>query len=271
MPEITLGADPEMILTDHQGNLLHGHWTCTRFDPAGRNKFGQDTGGRTLELRPTPSPDPRQVVTRLKNIMKYACRKHPDLLNYKATAGSMAGYPLGGHIHLGIPYEHRKYISELVQALDYFLAIPLFLLEKPAEMRERGGYHNFGAYNGKDFGVEYRTPSSWLVSKGVALGTMCVAKIVGQEFVNRRQWVTALIDKRMDYRTWRDLYLAFEQAPFRSWLPDIQSKLSRFPLFPLYKSEVCFLWWLLKEKKTWDTEKSIFEKWKIASLVKKKE
>ena len=70
-----------------------------------------------------------------------------------------------------------------MRALDNYLALPLLMVENARTARLRRRRYGFLAdWRTKRHGFEYRTPGSWLVSREVALGALCLAKLIGEDF-----------------------------------------------------------------------------------------
>src|SRR5207244_2065177 len=84
-------------------------------------------------------------------------------------------------IHFGAPFE-----DSMKDALDYQLGIILALTEPPVEASKRRqivfyGDHPYGQLGDiriKRWGFEYRTPSSFIVTPGITLGIISIAKAI---------------------------------------------------------------------------------------------
>jgi hypothetical protein len=179
-----IGADPEFIVLNPNGSLF-----LTGVPQAG--PIGHDHHGRVLELRPGPS---RLASRLLKNM--WTLLHSPQLQKFsdkRWRAGGMAKHasqsePLGGHIHLDIPYNPRWIESsqagsvnrakldaagKVIQACDNLtrcfesLEI-LHSRESNARRHQASGYGRLGDVRECQGHLEYRTPISWLYSPSVA-------------------------------------------------------------------------------------------------------
>ncbi len=150
--KLTLGADPEFELID-----LYSH----KIIPASRiimggtstsHQIGLDGAGHQVEIRPTPSSDIKKFIKNFRNILIQFSEEYP---NYSLSAQGDR-YPLGGHIHLGIPPS-----KEIVTLLDNWIGERVLDLSGLA----RGSYKKMGAIEHKPWGFEYRTPPASIFLK----------------------------------------------------------------------------------------------------------
>lgn len=181
--EAILGADPEFVLVDGNGNVV----PAARFFPM-RGRLGCDSlrtgSGRLVyplvELRPAPSPEPRQLLLQMMVLLQKASDQIGGAkLEWLAGGMPIKGFPLGGHIHMS-----RIWLNGfLLRALDNFLALPLVAIEDDSAAARRPRYGYPGDFLRKSHGgFEYRTPPSWLVSSGIAKGALALAKIVTEHY-----------------------------------------------------------------------------------------
>ena len=71
----------------------------------------------------------------------------------------------GGHIHIGLsePNFHAMAKPSLVKNCDFFIGLPLTILERQSQ--RKAFYGKAGSFREKPYGIEYRTPSNiWLSS-----------------------------------------------------------------------------------------------------------
>jgi hypothetical protein len=120
------------------------------------------------KIEPAAYFDWEQLLT--DQSMTFGCS--PDLNawtnieNEKPMGESTNLRTCGGHIHIGYDSPNAYTSLEIIKALDFFLGVPLSVLE-PANDR-KVLYGNFGACRLKKYGVEYRTPSNyWLTSSNM--------------------------------------------------------------------------------------------------------
>ncbi len=177
--DIQIGSDMEVMLRNQQGKMVLASRYFGRRGPIGcDNRSVQMDGKRLplLELRPEPDENPITVVANLKQLMTDAS----STINRKGVewrAGSMPfrPYSTGGHIHFsGVPYS-----SHFVRVLDNYLGLPLMLIEdqRTASLR-RPRYGFLGDVRLKDWGFEYRTPASFIVSPEVTAAVFCLAYVL---------------------------------------------------------------------------------------------
>lgn len=181
--EAILGADPEFVLVDANGNVV----PADRFF-SGRGRLGCDSlrtgSGRLIyplvELRPEPSPEPRQLLLQLMVLMRKAADQIGGAkLAWLAGGMPVKGFPLGGHIHMS-----RIWLNGfLLRALDNYLALPLAAIEDDSAAARRPRYGFPGDFLRKSHGgFEYRTPPSWLVSSGIAKGALALTKVITEHY-----------------------------------------------------------------------------------------
>jgi hypothetical protein len=144
-PEITIGADPEYELWHRRTCLVaEGIVNDSTSDP-----IGVDGAGCQVELRPEPGT-PAEVTHNLKSLLLEFNGDYPSYA--LSTKGDV--YPLGGHIHVGLPNEFRQFTTGLRELCDAFIGTPTIGLSG----RARHSYRQLGAYETKPWGWEYRTP-----------------------------------------------------------------------------------------------------------------
>jgi len=199
-----LGADPEFLLFDGDGNVVRANSIGT-LEYYGA--MGYD--GAMAEIRPKPSDDPEQLVKNMHSIFaKYA---HQVLDNYIACCAcyhkdNVRDYPVGGHIHIGnprqllkVPFNKRiNLLKVLNKILDEFLAIPMIKLDgkigairrTKCQMAPNNGYGYFGEYrtsgSGNNRRLENRTLSGmWLLNPAIAKAVVGCAKVIVDEVFNK--------------------------------------------------------------------------------------
>lgn len=184
---ITIGTDPEIILTDAKGKLLNASNYLIKED-----KFGLDGHAWIAELRPDYAVYPRDLV---ENIRKVLSTKADALKHLMWLSGPwLKNKPMGGHIHFGVPLE-QKFVDALDNQLGFLLA--LSEPEEGAKLRRTQKFQ--GSHDDHPYGVlsnvrekkktyggfEYRTPGSYLASPGIALATITVAKAIIVEEIEK--------------------------------------------------------------------------------------
>ena len=71
--------------------------------------------------------------------------------------------------------------TELLRALDNYVAFPVMMLENPvkAKKRPQEKYGWLGEFRWESYGgFEYRTPASWIVGPPYAAAVLCLTKLV---------------------------------------------------------------------------------------------
>lgn len=183
--EVTVGADPEFeelevadryvpVATSYRGASP----TC---------EIGADGAGYQIELRPRPGKNSLEIVRNIKNLIKQI--RVP--LSVKGDR-----YPLGAHIHFGIPNKFRNEVRTLVQVLDDFLGKRLL----DVSGRARGSYKVLGAYETKPWGFEYRSlPSAYLLDPAIARVVFKIARRVVKTLLEKGKIFYCEVPEKRDY------------------------------------------------------------------------
>lgn len=180
--QMKLGMDVELILYDAHAKKIV---PAVRYLPKG-GAAGCDAvrlQGRVIyplmELRPEPADGPAQLVEHLRRTMQLAARTiaekrashlQDSKLVWLGGSHPVGKFSLGGHIHVsGI-----SLTSDLIRALDTYVALPLALLENPAgSIRRRPGYGTYGDVrehdHGGEGGFEYRTLPCFIMTPVLTL------------------------------------------------------------------------------------------------------
>ena len=256
--DITIGADPECLLKDkNTGELVFASDFFTKEGMFGLDNRSIESGRKyypLLEIRPNYSTNPIDVVNSIQSNLNDVC-KYVHYKNIGLYAGSMPiyNYWVGGHIHFGI-----RPNSKLVKALDNYLAIPIMMIENSYSARKRktkyGSLGNFRLkYHG---GFEYCTLSSWLVSREICEGILCLAKVIVQEYLNLNE------NFLCSYSDIRAFYLV-NKFYFKDKIKDIINIISNTNTYKKYKSYIDPLFKEILLCKTWDEDKDIRENWNM--------
>jgi len=131
-----LGADPEFeeLLQENGYEPIYTNRTGLEIE----DEIGCDGAGAQLELRPKPANTPKELVKNIKQLI--------ELIPPVSVKGDK--YPIGGHIHIGLPFKF-----EYIELLDDFLGRRFLNLSGMA----RAGYKKLGSYELKPWGFEYRS------------------------------------------------------------------------------------------------------------------
>jgi len=175
--QLTVGCDPELTVIDEHRNFLNAY-NYFKF----QSSFGLDGNESIAELRPGYSESPVQLTAKIWKLLKIAHEKYP---NIGFLAGHyQCGYPIGGHIHIGMSMKDDSIANDLTHQLDFTVGTFSDLTDdlNQRERRRKTGYGIPGAWRSQSHGLEYRTPGSWLLSPSIALANLTLAKIAALNF-----------------------------------------------------------------------------------------
>lgn len=262
--EVKLGADPEfMIINNRTGKLV----AASHFFPT-QGLVGCDNirlpnrqQRPVAELRPKPEKSPLQLVTNIR----YALTRASSLAAYKNikwVAGSqpVPNYSIGGHIH----FSNVTLNTALLRALDNYLGLLVFMIEKPhPAARRRKKYGFLGDYREKEYGgFEYRTPGSWLMSQKIATAVICLAKIVASNYLQLQN----------NYLNLAEAQQAFYSGDRNYFLKDFEiiwKDLAQCSLYEKYVEEIDIIRWMIKNDIQWDEKMDIRKGWNITNSSKR--
>jgi Phage phiEco32-like COOH.NH2 ligase-type 2 len=162
----TIGCDPELVVRKN------GQFACADNFFKANSSMGLDGCSSIAEIRPGYSESPIDLTAKIHKILDYGHSKQPEL---EFISGHYANdFALGGHIHISISPEPK-----IISALDIVLRSLSNCIDdrNQRSKRERTGYGKLSSYRKKYYGMEYRTPGSWLLSPSTTLVTLTLAKI----------------------------------------------------------------------------------------------
>lgn len=196
--EMLIGADPEFLLFDNDGNVVRANNVLPKQGPIGSD-------GAMIEIRPDPSDCPKELVENMAGIFKNGelTQRIKDYV-WKAAIyhkDTQRDYPVGGHIHLGNPAALTKLVSGepksylfavLNKIMDELLALPLIKLDGSDLGKFRrsecqmamgnNGYGFFGEWRPCNGRLEHRTLSGlWLMHPVVSECVLGTAKAIAEE------------------------------------------------------------------------------------------
>lgn len=162
----TIGCDPELVC------FRNGSYTPAHSYFKSRSSFGLDGNDAVAEIRPGYSESPVDLTAKIRTVLEYGHKKAPELEFY--AGHYQADFPTGGHIHVSTPQT-----PAIIDALDTVLYSLSNCIDDRVQRqkREKTGYGKLGAYRRKEYGFEYRTPGSWLLSPATALITLTLTKL----------------------------------------------------------------------------------------------
>jgi hypothetical protein len=254
--DFMIGADPEFLCVAGTSDVIKASEVCE--DPD-NGSIGADGNGVTFEARPEPSKNPLQVVSNIQRIFSLHVFDKPEFCDYNWMAGSYAfNYPLGGHIHFGLPDEEPKKASGILS--QYLASLSLMIESKKEGMKRRDGeYGGPWDHRKQTYGFEYRTLSSWLSSPYVASAMLCLAKTVMFEKVNNPTFPFETFlteDDFYDHNTER----------VEKVFPEIWKQITQMRLYQTYKPHIDVLYWMIQNKFSWFPKNSMREAWGIIDV-----
>lgn len=184
---ITLGADPEFeeLRSPKEYSPVPTSYKGTH------EEIGCDGSGAQIEIRPRAREDEVSLVKEIEGLIQ-------NITVPISIKGDV--YPLGGHIHIGIPFEFHieSNIKILVKLLDKFLGESLIQLSGSA----RGDYKRLSAYEIKDWGFEYRSlPSAVFHNPEIARIVLKIAKEVIITALKRKEFE---IPEKITYKEYKE-------------------------------------------------------------------
>jgi len=243
-----LGADPELIIENEENEQVPAD---ELFGFAG--EIGTDGHSHVMEIRPAPAENPLSLVDNIEELLQKANQMIPYDLQLKA--GSYCHDPIGGHIHF-----ETRYSRKLLNLLDCYLAVPLLLLENLNDAIYRRKNTNYGllsAYENKMWGFEYRTPPSWLVSKGITQSTLCVAFVIVKSYKARERILKEQYINESDFINCKKEQ--FRKFVFKNFDDLFKSKFCRDSI----ALHVASLKSLIHLKLQWKCDEDVLTTWKI--------
>lgn len=242
---IKLGMDVELILYDvYKAKMI----SAARYLPKG-GAAGCDAvrlQGRILfplmELRPEPAERPAQLVEHVRKTMQLAERIISDKRSSSLQESNLVWlggscprgrFSLGGHIHVS----GLALTSDMIRALDTYVAFPLSFIEQPSGSRKRRpGYGTFGDVREHDHGgaggFEYRTLPSFIFTPVLTLEVLtlfytvvaCYSKLTRRDSV-REDVIQAFLH---GYSADRDIqYAGAGKLPMRQLAIELLDELRR--------------------------------------------
>jgi hypothetical protein len=191
--DTVLGADPEFLLFDGNGNVVRANNVMHK-----EGVIGCD--GAMAEVRPKPATTPEGLV---KNITDAFSNKSltAGIKQYDWVAGCYfkdkhRDFPMGGHIHVGNPAKvarmllarRETFFNVLNKIMDELVSIPCIRLDGDMGNKRRtdcqmsnggGGWGWFGEWRSSNGRLEHRTLSGmWLLHPSVAKCVIGTAKAV---------------------------------------------------------------------------------------------
>lgn len=258
--DITIGADPECTIKDKiSGDIIFASEFLESEGSIGLDDRSIEAGKKCfplMEIRPKYSTNPIDVVKSIKTILDDASKKI-DYSNIGLYAGSMPSYNYwsGGHIHFG-----TKPNAKLIRALDNYLALPVLMIEKTNTARKRMiKYGALGNYRLKSHGgFEYCSLSSWLVSPNIALGVLCLAKVIVQEYLNLPE---NYLNNYSDIRA----YYLVNKNYFKDRIKNIAKSIQKTNTYKIYEEQLEPMLDKIVKNAEWKESRDIKEAWNLTN------
>ncbi len=255
---LLIGSDLEFMMKSRKQRIV---LASRYFTPQGRigcdaRSLNGDKAKRPLaELRPEPASSPERLCQNIDQLLRQAATvakwKYPTWI---AGSSPFDHFSLGGHIHFsGLPYSGR-----LVNLLDVYVGLPLMLIEDPlTSKRRRPKYGFLGDIRHKSYGgFEYRTPGSFLLDPGIALGAFALALVVAKHHHTLSYLPLHTPDNmRAFYTNDRDRLLSMAESVYRN--------ISQTATYQQYKDAIDPLFMMIRNDEVWDESIDIRTAWGI--------
>jgi len=274
--KLTIGSDPEFILIDKSKEIIEAkNYLVNSFeeedvwddvDP----EIGINGNEILGELRPQHYDDPIKHYRRIGYVLNKTLEFIDDNdLSLLAGSGTCLDNEIctGGHIHFGIEekYQTDEFYNKLKRSLDICLSIPLLFIEKYPEniyRRTNTPYGSLGSIRTPFYGLEYRTPASWLVTPRITRSVLSLAFSIYNEVFNvENPKLKSLLDLGLYFKTREFVNSNF--SIFRSYLSQIIDCLRSLQLYPIYKREMEYLIKRILNEQEWDEYINLYYSWNI--------
>ena len=252
-------------------------------------ELGCDAQTALGEMRPKFGNDPIEHFNEILKLMKELNNLlSPEIICYgddlQVKAGAYQGdvdfetFQLGGHIHLGSVEIEAITISSLADYLSFFCGIPLTLITDTEKKfyggkserdhrHEKSQYGGYNSYREKNYGVEFRMPSSWLVSPQITIGALSLAYVVGYEFLTmspneQHIWKLRFREEygiiAVKYAEW---YAHQNWVLLQGEFEPIKLEIQKMELYPKYAIYIDHILDMADSYKTWHSERDILPLW----------
>ncbi|WP_051331220.1 putative amidoligase domain-containing protein [Aneurinibacillus terranovensis] len=257
--EMMLGADPEFMLRTPGGKLV----VASRYFPkkgvvgCDRVWLRGDLSHKHLplaELRPEPAQEPKELLRNLYYAMLLGNRKVNEP-NIEWVAGGLpfSGYPTGGHIH----FSGVEVNSQLLRALDTYLALPVFMIEGPGSRQRRPRYGFPGDFRKKSHGgFEYRTLASWLASPVATRGVFALSRLIAHSYrrLTRHLFLNPEVQRA---------YFTGNKGAMACYVPAIWGELESLEQYAAYADYLDPFKKMVFAREEWDEDSDIRRVWKL--------
>ena len=240
-------------------------------------ELGCDAHSVTGEMRPKYGNNPIEHFNEILKLMKeLEERLKSDIICYgkelQIKAGTMIDDEaegefifLGGHIHLG--FDRIGTETDAI-ILSTFVGIPLTLIENFYERDRHRVYGKFGEYNVKAIanedtynGLEFRMPSSWLVSPQITIGALALAYTTMHEILLGGKGTLKHIDFMKFFWENEEQYEQEKWDVLKEKIPEIYSEVKKMRLYPEYKEYIDYIFDMIERGESWDSNADILVTW----------
>lgn len=254
-----IGTDPEFVLCDRYHDLMSAR-RFTFFSSTKRwSKIGCDGAGTPVEIRTTPVAINKigimlnDMNTSLNRISRF-CEKR----QYRLYAGAWKkGCPIGGHLHFGHSdlindiriNEYNKPALKLVHLLDcYFTPIMNHFIsaDEISKRLKHSGYGRLGQFRIQDYGIEYRTPYSFLLSPLLTSSMFSLACLLASHYKTTKVDTRLQVDMEKYYE---DLSPKRLEKILKTIKPKILKMMSWYSPNPRHNSQILTLFSLIERGK----------------------
>jgi hypothetical protein len=271
MPTITIGCDPEFLVM--QGENTNTNLNFNHVDENGH--IGIDHSGRVGELRPKPGT-PYEVTMRIKNMFAWIKENHRG---YSIICGGGADSPhgqsIGGHIHVGGIYPiitkdghpswsrdgSRKLnpvveVNKLILAFDFFIGLRLKKVPGGQRPARNSAYGKPSAVDITSWGLEYRTPPSWLTDPQLTESSLAIMKRITEMWVVKPSCFDAILleakRKRIARKSNYEMLIPESPASERRYYQEQIANFKRIVFSKTYRmdSKNCLDFWLNSTNQT---------------------
>jgi len=263
---ITIGSDPEFIFEDKKGFMVSSYdiirprrmSVCGERDPDcdschkssifcshGSSNAQIGTDGSLGELRPKPGRTPLEHVNNIQELINAFTFLPEGMVVKGGTIQHRAA--IGGHIHIGMPIADHLHCA---QWMSHYCGIPLRKIERYEDLKLRGlsasSFGRFAGYDTKSYGIEWRMPASWLVSKEIATAALCLAYVVAQNYD------TNYVPMK------RPQYLQMIKSDISPTIEFIENMEG----YEVYRREIAPLIHMIEQEQIWNINNNVLDTWK---------
>lgn len=239
MDKLTIGADPEIVLVNPLTNRYVSAQSVLR--PT-NDEFGLDGNPTTLELRPHHTTEPLALCDNIFNLLNEARKQHPQVFRLQLKS-SDKNVIAGGHLHFGHSnLKLSKWSNPAKYSLDSLLSTLLAFVEIPENRSARlnSDYGHLGDMRSADWGIEYRTPPSWLASRKLAEAVTSLGYSIVDKVLQDPSWKSQ-IESKIPANELKYIYDKNIISALKMFVPYIVRDIKSLPLAGKYWEHINYL------------------------------